>query len=71
MPNAGDIEELDRRIAVVRDNLRELIEEAAAFSGAANDTLISGRRPLEEAAAALDDLAAGRSLRTLLTTGGN
>ena len=30
------------------------------------DALISGRRPLEEAAAALDDLAAGRSLRTLL-----
>jgi S-(hydroxymethyl)glutathione dehydrogenase/alcohol dehydrogenase len=30
------------------------------------DSLISGRRPLEEAAAALDDLAAGRTLRTLL-----
>jgi S-(hydroxymethyl)glutathione dehydrogenase/alcohol dehydrogenase len=30
------------------------------------DALISGRRPLEEAAAALDDLAAGRALRTLL-----
>ena len=33
------------------------------------DSLISGRRPLEEAAAALDDLAAGRTLRTLLTMG--
>ena len=32
------------------------------------DALISGRRPLDEAAAALDDLAAGRTLRTLLTT---
>ena len=30
------------------------------------DALISGRRPLEEAAAALDDLKAGRTLRTLL-----
>lgn len=30
------------------------------------DELVSGRRPLEEAAAALDDLAAGRALRTLL-----
>jgi S-(hydroxymethyl)glutathione dehydrogenase / alcohol dehydrogenase len=29
-------------------------------------SLVSGRRPLEEAAAALDDLAAGRTLRTLL-----
>jgi S-(hydroxymethyl)glutathione dehydrogenase / alcohol dehydrogenase len=34
------------------------------------DSLISGRRPLEEAAAALDDLAAGRALRTLLTPNG-
>jgi S-(hydroxymethyl)glutathione dehydrogenase/alcohol dehydrogenase len=34
------------------------------------DALISGRRPLEEAAAALEDLAAGRSLRTLLTMRG-
>jgi S-(hydroxymethyl)glutathione dehydrogenase/alcohol dehydrogenase len=29
--------------------------------------LVSGRRPLEEAVEALDDLAAGRALRTLLT----
>jgi S-(hydroxymethyl)glutathione dehydrogenase / alcohol dehydrogenase len=34
------------------------------------DSLISGRRPLEEAAEALDDLAAGRTLRTLLTMDG-
>jgi S-(hydroxymethyl)glutathione dehydrogenase/alcohol dehydrogenase len=33
------------------------------------DALVSGRRPLEEAGAALADLAAGRSLRTLLITG--
>ncbi len=32
------------------------------------DALVSGRRPLHEAAQALEDLAAGRSLRTLLTT---
>ena len=31
------------------------------------DALVSGRRPLAEAAAALDDLANGRVLRTLLT----
>lgn len=31
-------------------------------------SLITGRRPLGEAAQALDDLAAGRSIRTLLTT---
>jgi S-(hydroxymethyl)glutathione dehydrogenase / alcohol dehydrogenase len=34
------------------------------------ESLISGRRPLDEAAAALDDLAAGRALRTLLTPTG-
>jgi Zn-dependent alcohol dehydrogenase len=31
------------------------------------DSLVSARRPLDEAADALDDLAAGRALRTLLT----
>jgi hypothetical protein len=49
MPNAAALEELERRIAIVRDNLRELIEEATAFSGAANDTLISGRIADQEA----------------------
>jgi S-(hydroxymethyl)glutathione dehydrogenase/alcohol dehydrogenase len=34
------------------------------------DSLISGRRPLEQAAQALEDLAEGRTLRTLLTMGG-
>jgi Zn-dependent alcohol dehydrogenase len=34
------------------------------------DALISGRRSLDEAAEALDDLAAGRVLRTLLMTDG-
>lgn len=34
------------------------------------DAMISGRRPLEEAQDALDDLAAGRTLRTLLITRG-
>jgi S-(hydroxymethyl)glutathione dehydrogenase/alcohol dehydrogenase len=32
------------------------------------DALVSGRRPLAEAAEALEDLAAGRALRTLLVT---
>ena len=32
--------------------------------------LVSGRRPLEEAAEALEDLAAGRTLATLLTAPG-
>ena len=30
-------EELDDRIAIVRDNIRQLTEQAAAFSGAADE----------------------------------
>lgn len=29
--------ELDRRIAIVRDNIRQLVEQAAAFSGAEDE----------------------------------
>ncbi len=37
------IAEIDRRIAVIRENLRELIEQAAAFSGAADEERTSER----------------------------
>jgi len=37
------IPEIDRRIAVIRENLRELIEQAAAYSGAADEELASER----------------------------
>lgn len=30
-------DELDRRIAIVRENIRELIEQGAAFSGAQDE----------------------------------
>jgi len=35
--------EIDQRIADIRENLRELIEQAAAFSGAADDDRTSQR----------------------------
>jgi hypothetical protein len=35
--------ELDQRLSVVRDNLRELVEQAAAYSGAADEDLSSSR----------------------------
>ena len=35
--------ELDRRIAILRDNLRELTEQAAASSGASTEELLSDR----------------------------
>ena len=34
---AEEIADLDQRIAVIRDNLRELVEQAAAYSGAADE----------------------------------
>ena len=39
MSNFGSLSlaELDRRIAIVRDNIRQLIEQAAAFSGAEDE----------------------------------
>ena len=37
------LEELDQRIAIVRDNIRELTEQAAALSGAEDETRASDR----------------------------
>lgn len=37
------VADLDRRIAIVRNNLRDLTEMAAASSGASNEELASGR----------------------------
>jgi hypothetical protein len=39
----GSIEEVDARISALRENLRELVEQAAAYSGAAGDELMSER----------------------------
>jgi predicted RNA-binding protein len=35
--NAPSLAELERRIAITRDNIRQLIEQAAANSGAADE----------------------------------
>lgn len=37
------VAELDRRIAAVRENIRTLIEQAAAYSGAADESRIADR----------------------------
>jgi hypothetical protein len=37
------IAEIDEQIAIVRENLRDLVEQAAAYSGAANEELVSQR----------------------------
>ncbi|HEX4080483.1 MAG TPA: hypothetical protein VHX61_16605 [Rhizomicrobium sp.] len=44
-----DIAEIDARIADIRENLRELVEQAAAYSGPADDELVSQRIADQEA----------------------
>lgn len=44
-----DVSDVDDQIAVVRANLRELIEQAAAFSGAADEDLVARRIGDQEA----------------------
>jgi len=48
-PGSTNLAEIDQRIAVVRDNIRELIEQAAAYSGASDEQLISQRIAEQEA----------------------
>jgi uncharacterized small protein (DUF1192 family) len=44
MPNVlPNITEIDDRIAALRENLRDLVEQAAAYSGAADEELMSQR----------------------------
>ena len=39
----ANIAEIDEHIADVKENLRQLVEQAAAYSGAADDELVSQR----------------------------
>ena len=43
MKSGLTLTELDERIAVIRDNLEELVEQAAADSSAGNDDLNAAR----------------------------
>ncbi|HEX3946014.1 MAG TPA: hypothetical protein VHW69_18215 [Rhizomicrobium sp.] len=45
----ANIVEIDARIADIRENLRELVEQAAAYSGAADEELMSQRIADQEA----------------------
>ena len=44
-----NLAEIEGRIAVLRENIRELVEQAAAFSGAADEELVSQRIAKQEA----------------------
>jgi hypothetical protein len=49
MAESADLIEINKRIGFIRDNLRELVEQAAAFSGAADEGLTSERIAQQEA----------------------
>jgi hypothetical protein len=54
MADDATLQDLDQRIAIARDNIRELTEQAAAFSGAGDESRASDRiAEQEEALAAL------------------
>jgi hypothetical protein len=44
-----NIADIDERIAIVKDNLRELVEQSASYSGAADEDLMSRRIAEQEA----------------------
>ncbi len=59
MANLGPtLVEIDQRIAAIRENLRELVEQAAAFSGAGDEERISQR--IADQQAQIDRLTAER-----------
>jgi hypothetical protein len=49
MVDAAALAELDRRIADVRENIRELVEQAAAYSGAGDEALTADRIAKQDA----------------------
>jgi hypothetical protein len=58
MPDNLSRAELDDRIAILRDNIRQLVEQAAAASGAQNEERTADRIAQQEAE--LDKLVAQR-----------
>jgi hypothetical protein len=48
-PSSAKAAELDSRIAIVRNNLRTLVEQAASVTGASSEELMSSRIAEQEA----------------------
>lgn len=61
MTQGPDTADLDARIAIARDNLRQLTEQAAAYSGAADEERSADR--IAEQQALLDALLKERDQR--------
>jgi hypothetical protein len=58
MAGTLSVSELDDRIAILRDNIRQLVEQAAAASGGANEARTSDR--IAEQSAELEKLTKER-----------
>ncbi len=52
MADAATLRDLDQRIAIARDNIRELTEQAAALSGAEDESRAADRIAEQEQALA-------------------
>ena len=59
MPGNLSLAELDDRIAILRDNIRQLVEQAAAVSGGQNEERIADR--IAQQTAELDKLVTERA----------
>jgi hypothetical protein len=58
MPDSTELDEINRRIELLRENLRTLVQQAAAYAGAADEARISER--IADVEAKLADLLAER-----------
>jgi hypothetical protein len=58
MADTEELAELDRRIEILRDNLRQLVEQGAAFSGAEDEQRNAER--IAEQQTQLDELLSQR-----------
>jgi hypothetical protein len=48
MGDAAALKELDERIAIIRNNIRDLTEQAASFSGASDEARAADRMAEQE-----------------------
>ena len=62
MADTATLAEIDQRIAVLRDNLRQLVEQAAGYSGAEDEERNADR--IADQQAKLDALIAERDALT-------
>ena len=58
MNTTSSLSSIDSRIALIRDNIRQLVEQAAAYSGAQDDARTADR--IEQQNKELEDLIKAR-----------